>query len=188
MMLIFRNQSFRFAKNWNDMIISPKSPNPAYVEPPVEVEVPAYNINVIRDGSGNVVTDISGSGTNLTITLGNIDVHETVTDIMISGSGNVVSSASFSEGVLTLIMGNAITEHQDISGKLDISVFNSTGEKTANKVTSISAQSTDAQYPSAKAVYDVVSGIDISRIDALEDRVDALEDVIGDINTVLEAL
>lgn len=39
-----------------------------------------------------------------------------------------------------------LTSHQDISGK----------ENTSNKVTSISAQSTDTQYPSAKCVYDNV--------------------------------
>lgn len=37
-----------------------------------------------------------------------------------------------------------LTAHQDISGK----------ENTSNKVTSISSSSTDAQYPSAKCVYD----------------------------------
>ena len=37
-----------------------------------------------------------------------------------------------------------LTQHQDISGK----------ENSSNKVTSISAESTDAQYPSAKLVYD----------------------------------
>ena len=42
-----------------------------------------------------------------------------------------------------------LTEHQDISGKEDIS----------NKVTSISASSTDTQYPSAKAVYDAIPSV-----------------------------
>lgn len=37
-----------------------------------------------------------------------------------------------------------LTQHQDISGK----------ENSSNKVTSISAESTDTQYPSAKLVYD----------------------------------
>lgn len=39
-----------------------------------------------------------------------------------------------------------LTEHQDISGK----------ENTSNKVTSISDQSTDDQYPTAKCVYDAI--------------------------------
>lgn len=50
----------------------------------------------------------------------------------------------------------ALQEHQDISGK----------EDKTNKVTSLSASSTDTQYPSAKCVYDI----------------------IGDIETVLEEL
>ena len=33
-------------------------------------------------------------------------------------------------------------------------------EETANKVTSLSAQSTDTQYPSAKCVYDLIGGLD----------------------------
>jgi hypothetical protein len=50
----------------------------------------------------------------------------------------------------------AIQQHQDISGK----------EDKSNKVTSISSQSTDTQYPSALAVYNYIDGIvgDISSI------------------------
>lgn len=44
----------------------------------------------------------------------------------------------------------ALQSHQDISGK----------ENTSNKVTSISAQSTDDQYPTAKCVYDLVGNIE----------------------------
>ena len=33
-------------------------------------------------------------------------------------------------------------------------------EETANKVTSLSAQSTDTQYPSAKCVYDIVGDVE----------------------------
>lgn len=44
---------------------------------------------------------------------------------------------------------NFITEHQDISGK----------EDKSNKVTSISPDSTDTQYPSAKCVYDLIGNI-----------------------------
>jgi len=33
-------------------------------------------------------------------------------------------------------------------------------EETANKVTSLSAQSTDKQYPSAKCIYDLIGGLD----------------------------
>lgn len=43
---------------------------------------------------------------------------------------------------------------------VDLSEF----EEVSNKVTSISAESTDTQYPSAKCVYDLVGGVE----DALE--------------------
>ena len=43
-----------------------------------------------------------------------------------------------------------LTQHQDISGK----------EDTSNKVTSISSNSTDTQYPSAKCVYDLVGDVE----------------------------
>ena len=33
-------------------------------------------------------------------------------------------------------------------------------EDKSNKVTSISAQSTDTQYPSAKCIYDLIGGLD----------------------------
>ena len=44
----------------------------------------------------------------------------------------------------------ALQQHQDISGK----------ENTSNKVTSISSESTNTQYPSAKAVYDFITSLD----------------------------
>ena len=39
-------------------------------------------------------------------------------------------------------------------------VFAANGEKTANKVTSLSSSSNDTQYPSAKCVYDIVGNIE----------------------------
>lgn len=42
-----------------------------------------------------------------------------------------------------------LTSHQDISGK----------ENTSNKVTTISSSSTNTQYPSAKAVWDLFNSI-----------------------------
>ena len=47
-------------------------------------------------------------------------------------------------------LGTVITEHQDVNGK----------EDKTNKVTSISANSTDTQYPSAKCVYDLVGNVE----------------------------
>lgn len=62
----------------------------------------------------------------------------------------------------TVDLGTVITSHQDITGK----------EDKSNKVTSISSSSTDAQYPSAKCVYDnlitkqdtLISGTNIKTI------------------------
>jgi len=66
----------------------------------------------------------------------------TITGITMNGASKGTS------GVVDL--GTVITSHQDISGK----------EDSSNKVTSLSASSTDTQYPSAKAVYDLVGDIE----------------------------
>lgn len=78
----------------------------------------------------------------------------TITGITMNGTSKGTSG--------TVDLGTVITEHQDISGKENIS----------NKVTSISSSSTDAQYPSAKCVYDnlitkqdsLISGTNIKTI------------------------
>lgn len=43
-----------------------------------------------------------------------------------------------------------LTKHQDVSGK----------EDKSNKVTNLSASSTDQQYPSAKCVYDMIGNVE----------------------------
>lgn len=69
----------------------------------------------------------------------------TITGITMNGASKGTS------GVVDL--GTVITSHQDISGK----------EDKSNKVTSISSSSTDTEYPSAKAVYDLAIGdVDLS--------------------------
>jgi hypothetical protein len=53
-----------------------------------------------------------------------------------------------------------------------------TPENASNKVTSLTAQSTDTQYPSAKCVYDAIQGVDVkptriyneAEMDALDDK------------------
>lgn len=65
-----------------------------------------------------------------------------------SGNNNMFVSKGTLENVFT---GKGfITSHQDITGK----------EDKSNKVTSISANSTDTEYPSAKAVYDYIQSLD----------------------------
>ena len=58
------------------------------------------------------------------------------------------STSKGTSGVVDL--GTVITSHQDISGK----------EDKSNKVTSLSASSTDTEYPSAKCVWDLVGDIE----------------------------
>lgn len=48
----------------------------------------------------------------------------------------------------------------DISFSEATETYNTLKESTSNKVTSISASSTDAQYPSAKCMYDIVGDIE----------------------------
>ena len=52
-----------------------------------------------------------------------------------------------------------LTQHQDISGK----------ENASNKVTSLSSQSTDTQYPSAKCVYDAIPAVPTKTSDLTND-------------------
>jgi len=76
------------------------------------------------------VTDVQKNGVSVvTNTVANIAVPTKTSDI--------VNDSGF------------LTQHQDISGK----------EDKTNKVTSMSASSTDTQYPSAKAVYDAIQSI-----------------------------
>ena len=70
---------------------------------------------------------------------------ETYTGTITSVKMNGTTVASSGEADL----GTVITSHQDISGK----------ENITNKVTSLSASSTDTEYPSAKAVYDALGNI-----------------------------
>lgn len=104
-------------------------------------------------GNGNAVTDISVSGHQITLTKGStfLTSETSLSKGTTTGSGNAVTDLSVSGHQITLTMGTTfLTSHQDISGK----------ENTSNKVTSLSSQSTDTQYPSAKCVYDLVGNIE----------------------------
>ena len=80
----------------------------------------------------SAVTESTVSGWGFTKNTG------TITGITMNGSSKGTS------GVVNL--GTVLTAHQDISGK----------ENTSNKVTSLSASSTNTQYPTAKCVYDAL--------------------------------
>ena len=63
-------------------------------------------------------------------------------------------------------------------GNTEVSIFNL--EDSSNKVTSISSSSTDAQYPSAKCVYDGIS----DKLGSTEERV--ISAALNDLNDRLE--
>ena len=65
----------------------------------------------------------------------------TITSVKMNGSTIATSGEAD--------LGTVITSHQDISGK----------EDKTNKVTSLTSTSTNTEYPSAKAVYDAISGV-----------------------------
>lgn len=85
-----------------------------------------------------------------------------------SGSGNLVTSGGVKTAVDTkqdtLVSGTNIktinNESLLGSGNITINADTSACELLANKVTSISSSSTDTQYPSAKCVYDIVGDIE----------------------------
>lgn len=86
---------------------------------------------------------------------------KTVNNVSLLGGGNIpiegvgistVTSAQDGTIVITLTNGDEIT--------VDLNHVHPQYEKTENKVTSLSASSTDTQYPSAKCVYDLVGDIE----------------------------
>ena len=84
-----------------------------------------------------------------------------------TGSGNVITDVSLANNSNTI---------QVTKGSVDIS----SKEDVANKVTELSASSTDTQYPSAKAVYDELQ----TKLGESEERV--ISASLNDLNTRLE--
>lgn len=56
--------------------------------------------------------------------------------------------------------GNIVTHNASEFATAAQGALAETAEQTANKVTALSAQSTDAQYPSAKCVYDIIGNVE----------------------------
>ena len=79
-----------------------------------------------------------------------IDSTHKLSASLVSGLSNVATSGNYN----------------DLSNKPDLSVY----EQLSNKVTSISSNSTDVQYPSAKCVYDIVGDIN-SALDLINGEV-----------------
>ena len=98
-----------------------------------------YNELVNKPTIPDELADLADDATHRTVT----DTEKSSWDAKYDKPSGGIPSTDMSSAVQTSL-GKADTAVQDVSGK----------EDTANKVTSLSAQSTDTQYPSAKCVYD----------------------------------
>ena len=117
-----------------------------YTKQEVNNLIPTQLSQLTDDSTHRVVTDAEKTTWNNKYTKSSTGIPKTDLDSSVQTSLEKADTA--------------IQQHQDISGK----------EDKSNKVTSISSQSTDIQYPSALAVYNYVNGI------------------VGDINTLLDTL
>ena len=105
---------------------------------------------------------LNGIAGTVTNKVANVTLQVTST-----GSGNVITDVSLASNSNTI---------QVTKGSVDIS----SKEDVANKVTELSASSTDTQYPSAKAVYDELQ----TKLGESEERV--ISASLNDLNTRLE--
>ena len=115
----------------------------------------ATYLNIVENGGKSGGIQIKGSGAttvsaiNGVLTISSTDNNTTNVSATTTGSGNAVTSVTASGSVITVTKGASfLTAHQDISGK----------EDKSNKVTSWSATTTDAHYPSEKLVKAALDG------------------------------
>lgn len=79
----------------------------------------------------------------------------------ISATKKTLPSASTSaKGIVQLSSSTTSTSTTLAATASAVKSVNDAAEKSANKVTSISASSTNTQYPSAKCVYDLVGNVE----------------------------
>ena len=104
-----------------------------------------YNIK-----DAGAVQNIVMNGGTVTKTDGVADLGTVITDV--SGKQDTLESGVNIKTINneSLLGSGNLTVVTDISGK----------EDKSNKVTSISAQSTDVEYPSAKCMYDIVGDVE----------------------------
>ena len=102
-------------------------------------------------------------------------VDEKVGEVQTTVAGKADSSAVTAlAGRVDTAEGEIDTLQSAVAGKQDALGF--TPENAANKTQTVNAQSTEAQYPSAKAVWNAVSSVDANAsVEALEGRVGKLE-------------
>ena len=111
-----------------------------------------------------VETTVAGKADSSTVTAldGRVDAAESEIDTLQTTTGQHTSQIG--------------TINTTLSKKLDSDTAASTYQTLANKTTSVSGDSTDTQYPSAKAVWTAVQSVDANAsVEALEGRVDSLE-------------
>lgn len=128
------------------------------------VQVGYYKLSALETQKVNLTDYVKFNNYPSASTAGVIKILSTYATAM-DGQGRLISSIKsyndysngnngmfISKGTLeNVITGKGfITSHQDITGK----------EDKSNKVTSLSASSTDTQYPSAKCVYDYIQSLD----------------------------
>ena len=112
------------------------------------------------------VTAVEGNVSTLQTTVGQ---HTT----QIAGKADS-STVTALGGRVDAAEGEIDTLQTEVGGKQDALGF--TPENSANKTQTVNAQSTDVQYPSAKAVWTAVSSVDANAsVEALEGRVETLE-------------
>ena len=111
------------------------------------------------------------------------EVSQTVTTLSGTVSGHTASIGEI-EGemetygdIVTHNVSEFATAAQGVKADTAVQPANITNvERTTNKTQTVNAQSTETQYPSAKAVWTAVSSVDANAsVEALEGRVDSLE-------------
>lgn len=118
----------------------------------VDDKVEAVETTVAGKADSTTVTALGG---RVTTAEGEIDTLQTTTGQHTSQIGTINTT---------------------LSKKLDSDTAASTYQTLANKTTSVSGDSTDTQYPSAKAVWTAVQSVDANAsVEALEGRVETLE-------------
>lgn len=136
-------------------------------EPPTINAGQKYEISILDGVGGNVLEPASSGGGSYTLPIASasglggikvgsgLSIDSTTGVLSTTGGGTDPDAVHFTSQTLT--------DAQKTQARTNIGAGT---EDTSNKVTALSAQSTDTQYPSAKCVYDL----------------------IGDVETLLEAL